>query len=350
MKTVWKISVALAVLLAVVAGPGVKPSAAHEATATLVAETAQNLIAALSPEQRAKALLPFAGDARKDWHFVPKDRKGLPLKDLAPWQQPLAHAFMSAGLSQRGYIKATTIMSLEEILRAAQGGRGTVRDPELYYITIFGDPSAREPWGWSVEGHHVSLNFTVVDGKTMSSTPTFLGTNPAEVREGPRKGLRVLAREEDLARTLLTSFDASQRGVAVIAADAPRDIETMNKVRAEPLANKGLPAARMTPAQAQTLIALLEEYASTMPAALAEERMKKVRAAGLDKVQFSWAGSAERGAPHYYRVQGPSFLVEYDNTQNNANHVHSVWRDFAGDFGEDLLAEHYRTAPHHQKK
>jgi hypothetical protein len=343
MHTIRFISLTFALLFAA-------PSAAHEATSALMAETAGNLIAALTPEQKAKAVLPFAGDARKDWHFIPKDRKGLPLKELANWQQPLAHAFMAAGLSQRGYIKTTTIMSLEEILRVQEGARGGRRDPGLYYISIFGQPSASAPWGWSIEGHHVSLNFTVVDGKMIATTPAFFGTNPAEIKEGPRKGLRVLGREEDLARTLLGALDAGQRKAAVIAADAPRDIETMNKVRAAPLAAMGLAAAKMTPAQTQVLIALLEEYASTMPPALAEERMKKVRAAGLEKVQFAWAGNGERGQPHYYRVQGPTFLVEYDNTQNGANHVHSVWRDFAGDFGEDLLGEHYRNAPHHQKK
>ena len=324
-------------------------SVAHEQPSLVMGEAARNFLAALTPDQRAKALLPFEGDQRKDWHFIPKERKGVPLKDLEPWQQHLAHAFISAGLSQRGYIKTTTIMSLEEILRAAQGSRGPARDPDLYYISIFGDPGADGPWGWSLEGHHVSLNFTVVGDSMIATTPAFFGSNPAEVMDGPRKGLRVLGREEDLARSLLLSLNPEQRAMAVIAAEAPRDIATANQIRVQPLEPKGLPASRMGSEQVQVLITLLEEYANSMPAALTEERMAKMRSADLETVMFAWAGSAERGKPHYYRVQGPEFLVEYDNTQGNANHVHSVWRDFDGDFGEDILTHHYRTAPHHQR-
>ena len=309
--------------------------------------TAQNLLATLTAEQRAKAVMPFDDPQRKDWHFIPKARKGLPLKEMTAGQQSLAHAVLNAGLSQRGYAKATTIMSLEEILAQMErsGGR-MVRDSALYYFTFFGEPAANGTWGWSVEGHHMSLNFTVVQGKMIATVPTFFGSNPAEVKEGPRKGLRVLSQEEDLARTLLKSLDDKQRTSAIIDVKAPSDIITMNTPRVDPLDPKGLSAARMTQKQTELLIAVMSEYANAMPEYLAEERIEKVRKAGVKKVVFAWAGGSERGEPHYYRIQGPTFLIEFDNTQGNANHVHSVWRDFNGDFGEDLLAKHYKTAPH----
>ena len=326
------------------------PTLAWSAAATMMTETANNFIASLTPEQKSKAVLAFDAPERLDWHFIPKARKGIPLKELSDAQQHLAHAFMSTGLSQRGYIKMTTIMSLEEILRELEVGRGTmIRDAELYYFTIFGQPSGDGTWGWGVEGHHISMNFTVVAGKMIATTPTFLGTNPAEVKAGPRRGLRVLAREEDLAGNLMAALDEKQRAAAVIDIKAPTDIITANKQRIEPLDAKGLSVSRMNSRQRQILISLLEEYANTMPTDLAEERMSKVRKAGIEKIVFAWAGGLEHGQGHYYRIQGPTFLVEFDNTQNDANHIHSVWRDFNGDWGADLLAEHYKAAHDNQK-
>jgi hypothetical protein len=312
----------------------------------VMAEAARNFQAALTPAQLAKAALPFESDERMNWYFVPRARQGIPLKELDSTQRLLAHAFLSAGLSQRGYLKATTIMSLEEVLRVLEGGRGTSRDPDLYYFTLFGQPSESETWGWRVEGHHLSLNFTVVKGRMIASTPLFMGANPAEVKDGPRKGLRVLRLEEDRARELLQSLDATQRALAVFDTTAPRDIITGNARKVESDTPKGLPASKMKNGQRNLLLALLDEYARSMPPEVAAERLEKIRKAGLDKVHFAWAGSAEPGQPHYYRVQGPTFLIEYDNTQNRANHIHSVWRDFDGDWGLDLLRLHYETAPH----
>ena len=279
-------------------------------------------------------------------------RPGIRLKDLSATQKHLAHAFLSAGLSQRGYIKATTIMSLEEILHDLEKTKDPtmpVRDPEAYYFAIFAEPAEGATWGWNVQGHHISLRFTVVNGEMVATTPTFLGTNPVEVKDGPRKGLRVLAHEEDMARALLDSFDSSHRSRAVIASEAPRDIFTANQPRVEPLDPKGLPVRQMNADQRQTVIALLEEYAGSMPDELAAARMTDVRDAGVENIIFAWMGSAARGEPHYYRLQGPTFLVEYDTLQNGANHVHAVWRDCDGDFGADLLAEHYKTALDHQE-
>jgi len=330
---------------------------ASETPARTMGDAARNFLVALTDDQRAEAVEPF-DDKRTEWHFVPAEgrfsypRPGVRLKDLTSTQMLLAHALLSSGLSQKGYIKTTTIMSLEEILYDLEQSLDRempVRDPSSYFIAIFGEPADDAAWGWTIQGHHVSLHFTIVDGEMVATTPTFLGANPAEVESGPRKGLRALASEEDMARALLALFDPVQREKAVIAVEAPRDIFTSNQSRAEPLQADGLSASEMTSVQRQSLIALLEEYAGNMPQALAEERMRKVHEAGIENIVFAWMGSAARGNPHYYRLQGPTFLVEYDNLQNDANHIHAVWRDFDGDFGRDLLAEHYKEAPHHQE-
>jgi hypothetical protein len=311
-----------------------------------MAEAATKFLAALSPEQRAKAAFAFTSEERLNWHFVPRARNGIPFKDLDSGQRELAHTFLHTGLSQKGYLKTTTIISLEEILRAIEGGRGPGRDPDLYYLSFFGEPTEKGTWGWRVEGHHLSLNVTVVQGRLIASAPQFFGANPAEVKEGPRKGLRALKAEEDLARELLRAFTPEQRAKAIIDARAPRDILTGNSRRAEIGEPKGLPAAEMNKEQRKRLTALIDVYCEAMPDAVAGERRAQLKKAGWEKIHFAWAGGQQPGEPHYYRIQGPTFLVEYDNTQNRANHIHSVWRDFRGDFGEDLLAAHYRE--HHQ--
>jgi hypothetical protein len=270
----------------------------------------------------------------------------VPLKQLGDEQRKLAHAFLQTGLSQRGYMKATSIMQLELILRELEHGRGPLRDPDMYFFTVFGTPAQKTPWGWRVEGHHLSLNFTVVDGAMIASSPSFFGSNPAEVRQGPHQGMRILAAEEDLARELLRSLDEQQRARATIDAIAPKDIITFADKKANPLTPAGLAAGEMAVRQTELLQRLLQEYISAMPADIAAERLEKLHRAGWEKIYFAWAGSAEPRQPHYYRVQGPTFLIEYDNTQNDANHIHTVWRDFDGDFGRDLLREHYKSTPH----
>ncbi|HEY7181260.1 MAG TPA: TonB family protein [Blastocatellia bacterium] len=315
--------------------------------ASAMAEAANKFLASLTPEQKAKASFEFGDAQRFDWHFIPRDRKGLPLKDLDENQRKLAMEFMKTGLGAAGYQKATTIMSLEPVLAQMEGpNRRFPRDPQLYYFSIFGAPSAKDAWGWRVEGHHVSLNFTVVKGELLSNTPLFFGANPAEVREGERKGLRALAAEEDKGRDLVQALDEKQRAVAIFDKTAPGDIVTMNKRKVDPLKPEGVAAGQLNKQQKALLEKLIDEYLSRMPQDVADERSKKLRAAGFDKIYFAWAGGVNKGDPHYYRIQGPTFLVEYDDTQNNANHIHSVWRDFNGDFGEDLLREHYQTTPH----
>src|SRR5215470_14320660 len=320
---------------------------ARTRSAAAMADAANKFIASLTPEQKAKASFGFGDEQRYDWHFIPRDRKGVPLKDLDENQRRLAMEFMKTGLGASGYQKATTIMSLEPVLAQLEGpSRRFPRDPELYYFSIFGKPSPKDPWGWRVEGHHISIHFTIVKGEMLSNTPLAFGANPAEVREGERKGLRALAGEEDRGRDLILALDEKQRAVAIFDQKAPTDIVTLAKIKADPLKPEGIPAGQMNKQQQALLGILIDEYLARMPQEVAEERSKKMRDAGFDKVYFGWAGGVNKGDPHYYRVQSPTFLIEYDNTQNNANHIHTVWRDFNGDFGEDLLREHYQTTPH----
>ena len=197
-----------------------------------------------------------------------------------------------------------------------------------------------------MEGHHFSANFTIVKGEFISSTPSFLGSNPAELRQGARKGLRVLSAEEDLARELVKSLDATQQKAAVIDTTAPKDILTGAKRAVTPLEAQGILAAKLTAGQRATLMKLIREYVERVRPELAKDDLRKIEAAGVEKIQFAWAGGLEKGEGHYYRVQGPTFLLEYDNTQNNNNHIHAVWRDFNGDFGEDILRKHLAETPH----
>jgi hypothetical protein len=211
---------------------------------------------------------------------------------------------------------------------------------------VFGTPTAKGTWGWRVDGHHVSLHFTVVNGDITVSTPTFFGTNPAEVREGPKAGTRILADQEDSARVLMLHLTEAQRAKAVITRDAPGDILTTNRYLVDPLTPAGLPSGELTGPQRDQLLRIVGLYTSAMTEEIAGKRVARLRAAGVEKITFAWAGELERGKKHYYRVQGPTFLIEFDNTQNDANHVHSVWRDFNGDFGRDLLREHLASAIH----
>lgn len=309
-----------------------------------MADAAKKFLAALTPEQRGTASIEFKSDERFNWHFVPRDRKGLALKEMTRPQRDLAHALFRSGLSERGYSKTTDLLTLAEILYNLEN-QAAHRDPGLYYVTIFGEPG-KAPWGWRLEGHHLSYNITVGDKGVLGVTPSFVGANPAEVADGPRKGFRPLAREEDLARELVQSLDAAQRNMAIIATTAPRDIITGASRKAKPLEPLGIPAAKLTGPQQQLLESLIREYVFTYRNEIAEADWKKINAAGRDRLHFAWAGGVERGQGHYYRIQGPTFLMEYDNTQNRANHIHAVWRDFENDFGEDLLRKHYEQVTH----
>ena len=309
-----------------------------------MAEAANAFLEALTPEQRTAAMFAFDGEDRFDWHFIPRERKGVPLKTMTDAQKAAALALVQASLSAEGYDKAERIRQLEQILYEREGR--DIRDTELYFFMVFGEPSASGTWAWRYEGHHISHSWTVINGTLSSSTPQFFGTNPAYVREGNSAGERVLGAEIYLARTLLGSLSAEHLEAAIIADEAPRDILTSAEREAAMQDDVGVAYSQLNGDQQATLWALVEEYAAVQPAPIAEERLAKVRAAGLNSIKFAWMGSVMEGEPHYYRIQGPTFLIEYDNVQNEANHVHSVWRDFDGDFGRDLLAAHYRTFPH----
>ena len=322
---------------------------AHGPETLSMVGTAKVFLASLDESQLAKATFTFADDERENWHFIPRERKGLPLREMTPTQQHLANALLSSGLSTRGFIKATEIMSLEEILKKLENGRGPLRDPQGYFFSIFGEPSETGTWGFRIEGHHISQNFTLVNG-VVAGSPEFFGANPAEVREGPRKGLRALAGEEDLARTLIQALDTKQRAVAIVDQTAYKDIFTMASRKAalegQP---SGIEASKLNASQRKLLTALLNEYANNVAKPIAEHREEQIAKSG-NRMWFAWAGGVDKGQPHYYRVQSELFLIEYDDTQNNANHIHSVWRDFEGDFGRDLLKQHYAEAPHGGKR
>src|SRR5436190_4588068 len=334
--------------------------AGADRSSSAMASAATKFLDSLSPEQRKQASFDFSSDERLHWHFIRTEtfpRKGLTIKEMREPQRALAHELIEAGLSQRGYLTAKSIMDLEAVLGALEAAQRAaasqpprnaplVRDPERYFFSVFGTPSTKDTWGWRVEGHHVSLHFTVVNGTLVASTPSFFGSNPAEVREGPKKGLRILGPEEDAARALLQSLDASQRTKAILDAKAPNDMLTMAKVDISPLSPSGLPAEGMNATQRDLLMKLIDVYTGYMAPDIAADRQARLRKAGVEKIGFAWAGETERGKKHYYRIQGPTFLVEYDNTQNDGNHIHSVWRDFDGDFGRDLLGEHLRSFAH----
>jgi len=319
----------------------------HVHAASLMTECANRFLAALDANQRGKATFSFDTDERMNWHFIPKERKGLPLREMTPYQKHLASALLAAGLSQTGYIKAVTIMSLEDVLKIIESDSGERRNPEKYYFSVFGTPSDSGTWGYRVEGHHLSQNYTVVNGKVIDG-PSFFGANPAEVRQGPRKGLRTLVWEDDLGIELIRALDEQQQKVAIVDPTAYEDILTAASRKAALQGQpSGLSASKMNANQFDALMALMEEYAHNVSDELADGRTEQINKAGRN-IYFAWSGGIRGSDPHYYRVQTPSFLIELDDTQDDANHIHSVWRDFSGDFGQDLLQHHYQVS--HQKK
>jgi hypothetical protein len=334
------------IVLTLVAGTGLTAIARTPPPAPppAMASAARAFLDSLTPEQESVAQFPFNSEERLVWFYTPVPRKGLTLKAMTEAQRKLAMNLLRTGLSEQGYSKAETIRALEDVL-VELGGNPVQRDRELYYFTIFGDPGPKATWGWRYEGHHLSQNWTVINGAAMATTPQFFGANPAEVRQGTKAGLRALATEEELGYELLRSLDATQRQVAIIDPKSPNDILTANTREAAIQADRGLAGSQMTAAQRATLLKLIEAHAGAQTAAIARDRLARVKDSLAD-VKFAWMGGTEKGEGHYYRVQGPSFLIEFDNTQNNANHIHEVWRDFKGDWGRDLLAEHYKSAAH----
>lgn len=371
----------------------------RRAVAARMADEAAGFVASLDDAQRAAAVWPWpSDDERRRWYYTPTDHGGLPLALMRPAQQRLAHRLLASGLSHAGYVTAATIIGLDNVLDHLEGwsvgfGRERGRDPLMYYVCIFGTPGGDEPWGWRVGGHHLSVHFTIVGGELVGTTPSFMGADPASSPLLGPHPLRPLAGVEDLGRELVRSLDDAQRAVAVVAATAPTDLVGSNRPALvdgiDPLplpdiwrarfdgevgafleraqrsldervaltdadrrafryttAPKGLAATRLSGDQRGLLDALLRLYVGRLPDAVADEELAKFAGPGLDDLHLLWAGSLEPGRPHYYRVHGPTLVVEYDNTARGANHVHTVWRDPRGDFADDVLARHH-AAHHH---
>ncbi len=302
----------------------------------------------LTKEQREKTQFSFDDQSRTSWHFLPGamwPRAGIQLSELNENQKELLFKLLKESLSETGYNKAKRIMDLENVLRELGQGDANFRDPEKYSVAFYGNPEKDNLWAWSFEGHHLSLNFSIVYGK-VSITPRFMGASPATIKEGKRKGERTLAHEEDYGLQLINVLSESQKKQAIFQKTAYADIVTSNASEVGPLSPVGIQVGDLKEEQKAILTSLIFEYLSTMPTALAEKRMENLRSESFDDIRFGWAGATESGQPHYYRIQGKTFLVEFDNTQNSANHIHLVWRDFDGDFGRDLIREHYQHSHH----
>ncbi|WP_164104659.1 DUF3500 domain-containing protein [Candidatus Laterigemmans baculatus] len=302
------------------------------------------LLSTLNEAQKNEMLLPYGSDARVGWHFIPKDeRKGVPLREMNDAQKAASMRLLRAALSEAGYTKATQIILLEGVLRELEGSdRRWARDPDGYYVTLFGEPAESDsPWGLSFEGHHLSLNFVCQGDKVVDSTPQFFGANPAIIRSdvaGPLgKGTRVLAEEEERAFQLIGMLSDAQKEKAIIAEEAPSEIRAAGEPQPPQEPPAGISYRDLNAEQIETLEKLVEVYATAMPEQVASERISAIRQAGWGNVHFAWAGATKPGIGHYYRIQGPTFLVEFINTQpdaegNPANHIHCVWRDMTGDF------------------
>lgn len=335
------VGAALIVLATLVARS--EPTASTVSSGMGMGQAATVWIDSLDAAQKTRAVRPFADANRTDWHFVPKnDRKGVQLRDMTEPQRAAALALLRSALSEAGYEKSTGIMQLDELLRILEGARArNVRDPQRYYFTVFGTPADAGSWGLSVEGHHLSLNFTVRDGAIVDSTPQFLGANPAEVKTTfpglPPAGHRILKEEETLAFALVAALDARQRQAAVVAADPPKEIRAAGAPQPPREPAVGIGCGDLTTEQQELLRRIIDVYCAAMVDEVAAERLRLIEAAGWEGVRFAWAGSLVPGVGHGYRIEGPTFVIEFVNIQpdaegNPANHIHCVWRDKTGDF------------------
>lgn len=345
-----------------------KAPAAQQRIKDEMTDAATALLSMLSAEQRQKITYPFEDAERFNWHYVPRERKGLPLKQMTPDQRKAAMALLKTGVSQQGYDKATSIIDMENVLRVIDNRppNDTYRDPENYSFTVFGDPSTKNPWSWRIEGHHLSLQFLSMTGQVLAQTPTFFGSNPGlleydpnmadkrmsdpRVKDLPQKGRQILKKETEQAFALLKTLSADQRKKAVIAPVAYPEIITTNTRTASIEKMDGLMLSEMNADQRKLFMDLLQIYMANYRVTLAKQQMAKLEKSSLDSLRFAWAGDLTpelgEGKGWYYRIHGPTILIEYDNTQTNANHIHTVVRDLTNDWGEDLLREHYKNNPH----
>ncbi len=324
-------------------------TATREPAAERLSAAVRGWLDTLDDAGRSRATFRFDDDERFAWAYVPGTRLGLAEGEMTATQRAAAGAIVDAALSERGAREVRGVIDLEPILGAFErrAGRGNWlrRDPGLYWHAVFGSPGTDEPWSWRIGGHHVAIHITVAKGRVVGATPSFLGANPATVPDGPSAGLRTLDGEERLARALLSSLSAPQRRVAIVDPVAPADILSGTGRRAE---LREVPAGirhdALETGQQAALEALIRHYVERSRPDVADAEWSRIRDAGLDQITFAWAGPGEPGHAHYYAVHGPTLLIEYDNTQNGANHIHTVWRDPINDWGEDLLAAHYRAA------
>jgi len=329
------------------------PAAFGHGASEEMSKAATAFLGSLDDAQRAKATFAFDNAERTNWIFVPAVRKGLPIKEMNPGQRHFAQALLSTSLSQRGHMKVESVMALEYLLFVIEEGKGAnKRDAENYFVSIFGQPAAKGTWGFRWEGHHCSQNFTVVDGELVGSTPSFLGTNPGQVQKTTKHvaentpglvGFELLDKEDGLGRKLAASLNADQRKVAFLTGKVPTDVITGNKQKADGiLKHKGIALSALDPEQKRLLGLIIYEYVGRARDDFAAKEIVEISKLPEDQVFFAWAGGLEVGQGHYYSIQGPTFLMELDNTQNDANHVHATWRDLKKDFGYDPLAEHLK--------
>jgi hypothetical protein len=307
-----------------------------------IAQAANRFLSGLDDGQRKKALIAFDTSNREDWHYIPRSRQGIPLSDMNAAQQQAARALFGSVLNDRGLQMIDNVRVVEGILREQQG---SFRDPDRYYVSIFGTPG-RFPWGWRLEGHHLSLNVTLPAAGHITATPFFVGSHPATVRDGPNKGLRPLGAAEDLARQLMASLPEAARRVAIIADRSFGEIVASPGREKDLGTPRGIDLGSLDGAARNLVEALMDRFLGALAPDLAAKQKQRVIEQELTKFRFAWAGSLAPGETHYFRVHGPVTLIEHDNTQNGGNHIHSVWRDLKADFGHDALAEHYRKSPH----
>ena len=306
-------------------------------------EAASSFYDNLDSKARSKALFHYLDGERIFWYYPPLNRHGLPLKDMSKELRQLAFNLLETGLSSDAFNQTLQIINHELILKELEireGIKTFVRDPERYYFTIFGNPKSKDPWGWRVEGHHVSIHFSVWSDKIISVTPLFLGANPAEVKDGDSKGLRILKKREDLAFELVNSMSKDQHDIATIYENTPKDIITYNSSRVTVPVVEGISWDELTIGQQELLKSLITEYVNQVKPELVKSKLEYLESNSLKSVKFGWAGGLDLGEAYYYRIHGQSLFIELDNYQSGANHVHSVWRDVENDFAQDVLRKH----------
>ncbi|MFN8253738.1 MAG: DUF3500 domain-containing protein [Ferruginibacter sp.] len=312
--------------------------------------SALTVINSFDSTQKVKSVFPFDDMSRYDWNYLPPTlipRKGVCLKDLDSTQKANIYALIKGFLSDKGFTRTKEIMDNEYYLKELEPNI-IHRIPENHFIAFYGNPEKDSVWGWKFSGHHIALNFTIVNGK-LAFSPVFFGVYPAEIKEGQNKGRRIIKDEEDIGFELINMLTAEQKFKAIFQSKSFNDIVTTNSIQVGPLDPVGILANDMSVEQKSVLNKLIASHLSSMPTEIAEMRMKRIVSEDFNQIRFGWAGGLAKGLPHYYRIQGKIFLIELDNTTHNANHIHIVWRDFNGDFGIDLLKEHYKKSKHHRK-